>query len=31
MKLRAALRMLNRLIKHSQDEFRFMDYEWQPL
>ncbi len=31
MKLRAARRMLNQLIKHSHGEFRFMDYEWQPL
>ena len=31
MKLRAAPRMLNQLIKHSHGEFRFMYYEWQPL
>ena len=31
MKLRAARRMLNQLVKHSNGEFRFMDYEWQPL
>ena len=31
MKLRAAQRMLNQLIKHSPGEFRFKDYEWQPL
>ena len=29
--LKAARRMLNQLIKHSHGEFRFMDYEWQPL
>ena len=31
MKLRAARRMLNKVVKHSPGEFRFMDYEWQPL
>ena len=31
MKLRAARRMLNQLIKRSYGEFRFMHYEWQPL
>ena len=31
MKLRAARRMLNQVVKHSPGEFRFMEFEWKPL